>query len=246
MPGPLDSIVVLYRTQQELAAAEARLQGIPDWMRETHEKHQRGTAEIAAVEATRDEAEQERRTAEVELADAQEKASHYQNQIVRVVNQREYAALLKEIDTVKEQIRVCEQRALEAMERQEEAQAQLAQLNEQFRDLDQRHQAELAKWEQEKPSVAATVADLRGQVKALRDQLPAGSLRLFDRIDQHLRGQALGRVLRTGGKGTNASWYCEACSYSVRPQIVVEIRDHGSLNQCDSCKRILYWDESAE
>jgi predicted nucleic acid-binding Zn-ribbon protein len=41
-------------------------------------------------------------------------------------------------------------------------------------------------------------------------------------------------------------WHCTACNYNVRPQIVVEIRNNGSLIQCDSCKRILYFEESAD
>jgi len=242
MPEPLDSIIALQTAQQNLAQAEARLEGIPEWMRELHEEHQRRTQDIAAIEAARDEAERDRRTAESELAEAQEKAKQYQQQLSRVSTQREYGAMLKEIDTVKERINACEQKTLDALERSEESQKRLQELGEEFRDLDRRYQAELAKWEQEKPAVARTVEQLTAQVQELRQQLPRSSLSLFDRIYQRHGGQALGRIVQTKAMGTNATWHCEACSYNVRPQIVIEIRNDGSLNLCDSCKRILYWD----
>ena len=40
----------------------------------------------------------------------------------------------------------------------------------------------------------------------------------------------------------NAMFHCDSCSLQRPPQVVVEIRDRDTLNQCDSCKRILYWE----
>ncbi|MCP4654620.1 MAG: hypothetical protein GY856_04280 [bacterium] len=243
MPEPLRSIIALQTAQQNLAEAEARIQGIPDWMRELHEEHQRRKGEIGAVEATRDEAELQRRTAESELAEAQEKSKQYQQQLSRVATQREYGALLKEIDTIKERINAHEQQALEALERSEESQKRLQELGEEFRDLDQRYQTELAKWEQEKPAIAGSIDELTREVRELRKQLPRGILPLFDRIYERHGGHALGRIEQTKALGTNTAWHCAACSYNVRPQILIEIRNSGSLIQCDSCKRILYWED---
>lgn len=243
MAEPLESIIALQTAQQNLAEAEARYRGVPDWMRELHEEHQRRKGEIAAVEAARDEAERDRRAAESELAEAQEKSKQYQQQLSRVATQREYGAMLKEIDTIKERINTHEQRALEALEHSEELQRRLEELGEEFRELDQRHKAELEKWEQEKPAVARTIDELTREIREIRTQLPRGILPLFDRIyDRHL-GQAVSRIEQTTASGTNTAWHCAACSYNVRPQIVVDIRNSGNLSQCDSCKRILYWED---
>ncbi len=246
MPEPLESIIALQTAQQSLAEAEVRYQGIPDWMRELHEEHQRRKGEIAAVEAVRDEAEQQRRTAESELAEAQEKSKQYQQQLSRVATQREYGAMLKEIDTIKERTNTHEQQTLEALERSEESQKRLEELGGEFRDLDQRYQTELAKWEQEKPAVARTIEKLTREVRELRKRLPRSVLPLFDRIYARHEGRALARIEQTKAPGTNTAWHCSECSYNVRPQIVVEIRNSGSPNQCDSCKRILYWEEDGE
>ena len=243
MPPTLDVIVALQSTLRELSDANQRLHSIPDWMRELHEEHSQRKAEIDAVAEAAEEAERERREAEATIGDAEEKQKHYQQQISRVSTQREYGALLKEIDTVKAKIRDAEQQALEAMERNEQSLKQRQEMKEEFRDLDERYQAELAKWESEKPTVTAAIDELKARSKELRSQVPRPILTLFDRIFERYDGQAMSRVRKMELAKGNAMWHCEACSFNVRPQTVVEIKNGSRLNQCDSCKRILYWEE---
>ncbi len=245
MPAKLDAIVNLQTTLNKLADANQRLHSIPDWMQELHEEHSGRQAEIDVVAETAAAADRGRREAEAAASDAEEKLKHYQQQIGRVSTQREYGALLKEIDTVKDLIRDAEQKALEAMEKNEESLKQLEEQREGFRDLDERYQAELVKWESEKPEVAAAIDDLKRRCKELRDAVPRPTLTLFDRIYERYDGQALARVRKMEMIRGNAMWHCEACSFNVRPQIVVEIKTGGRLNQCDSCKRILYWEDEA-
>jgi len=243
MSGPLKSIVALHKTQVELVGAQERLAGIPDWMQELHEEHSRRQAEIDTVAARRDEAEHARRTAEAALADAQEKAKKYQSQISQVSTQREYTALLKEIDTVKAQIAEHEKGVLEAIEQHDQAEKDLGGLRDAFRELDERYQGELAKWESEKPAVARKVEELSREVEELRSQVARPTLSFFDRVCDRYGTQALARVVKIQARGTNAMWHCEACSFNVRPQVVVEIRNGGSVTACDSCKRILFLED---
>ncbi len=243
MPGHLDAIVSLHTTLIELSASEQRLNTIPEWMRELHEEHSQRKAEIDEVATEGAAAEQERRESEAALADAEAQQKKYQEQLGRVSTQREYGALLTEIDTTKDQISQSEQAAIEAAERKDQADAKLTELNEAFRDLDERYSAELEKWESEKPAVADIVKQLTAQVDELRVAVPRNVLVLFDRLYDRFDGAALARVRTTHVIKGNAMWHCEACSFNVRPQVMVEIRDRGSLIQCDSCKRILYWED---
>jgi uncharacterized protein len=244
MASHLDDIIHLQETLTELAAAQEQLSGIPDWMRELHEEHSRRHGEIEELEATVEAARGERRTAEDEIAVAQEHLKRYQQQINQVSTQREYGALLAEIDTSKAQISSAEERGIAAMERREEAERQLAAAREAFRDLDERYTAELAKWESEKPDIAARVERLEGAAEVLKERIPRGQLAQFERIRERHGGEGLAPIqeIDRGGRGPRF-WHCGACNYSVRPQVVVEIRNHGSLVQCESCKRILYLPE---
>jgi predicted nucleic acid-binding Zn-ribbon protein len=241
MAGQLDAIVALQTTLDELTAADRRLNTIPDWMQELHEEHTKKSSDIEAAQETAASADKERREAEAELNDAQEKLKHYQEQISKVSTQREYGALLKEIDTVKERINTAEKLALEALERKEEAEGNQSELEESFKEVEERYQTELTKWTAEKPSVEKQAKKLKIRAEELRTQIPRNVQTLFDRIRDRIGGNAVAPIQRLEVlRSSNAVWHCAACNYNVRPQLVVEIRNEGALNQCESCKRILY------
>jgi predicted nucleic acid-binding Zn-ribbon protein len=244
MKQHLETVVELQAALARLREADQRLHGIPDWMRELHDEHALSRAEIEELQNAVEEAARERRAAEAATADAQEKLKKYQQQINRVSTQREYGALLQEIDTVKSQISGSEEKALSALERHEQIQKDLAARNESFRELNERYATELARWEDEKPGVARQVEELKARIAELRARLPRGVMSQFDRILERLPGSALApvRLIERPGR-TQREWHCGACNYRVRPQTVVEIRNSDGLVQCDSCKRILYLEE---
>lgn len=244
MPQHLETILELQRALLDLRAAEQRLSGIPDWMRELHDEHAVQRAEIATLEQAAEAAARDRRAAEATTSDAQEKLKKYQQQINKVSNQREYGALLQEIDTVKKQITTSEEQAFSALERAEQAQKDLDARRESFRELDGRYAAETARWEAEKPGIAEQIDGLRGRVSVLKEHLPKNITSQFERLLDRYPTGALApvRLIERPGRGPR-EWHCAACNYRVRPQVVVEIRNSGTLVQCESCKRILYLEE---
>ncbi len=241
MSQNLQTILELQQALTQLRDADKRLHGIPDWMRELHEEHETRKAEIDTIEAAAAEAARERRTAEAAVQDSQEKLKKYQQQINKVSTQREYGALLQEIDTVKGSIATGEEQALSSLEISEKAEKDLETLREGFRDLEARYAAEQTRWEAEKPGIAKQSEGLQARVAALRQQLPRGVVANFERILERYPGGAVApvRIIERPGQ-KQREWHCAACNYRVRPQVVVEIRNDGSLIQCESCKRILY------
>jgi uncharacterized protein len=242
----LETIVELQGAITQLKEAEQRLDGIPDWMQDLHEEHAARKAEIESLQQSVEEAVRERRTAEAATQDAQEKLKKYQQQINRVSTQREYSALLQEIDTVKAQISSYEEQAISSLERHDKAQEESAEKSESFRELDERYAAELARWETEKPEISHRAEELRTRIAELRGRVPRSVTAQFDRILERIPSGALAEVRPIERPGrTQREWHCSACNYRVRPQVVVEIRNTGNLVQCDSCKRILYLETEA-
>ncbi len=243
MPLLLETVVKLQKTLNHLNDLEQRLSGVPEEMRELHDQYTEGRAEIDRLEAVIAEVGAARRQAEAESQDCNVKLQTFQEQVNRVRTQREYSAILHEIDLVKERIRELEDTTLEAMSAQEEAESQIASLRETFDDVEARYKEELEKWEAAKPGVAEEAETLRSEVAAIKEEVPRPSLLLFERVREANNGQALatvGEVQRAQGQ---SMWHCQACNYNVRPQLVVEIRNNGSLIQCDSCRRLLHFDD---
>lgn len=237
----LEDIIKLQSVLTELSAAQAKLSGVPEWMSDLHREHTARQNEITALEETLAAADTERRAAEGSVSDVQEKLKKYQQQLNQVTTQREYGALLQEIDTAKSSIQAAEQTGIDALEKREKAEADLTAAREAFAALDQRFKDEMARWEGEKPAISAQIQSLEGSVSSLRERLPRPVLATIDRVRERNNTSAVAMVLAVERmvRGPRV-YHCAACNYSVRPQVVVEIRTTGALVQCEGCKRILY------
>ncbi len=248
MARQLDTVVALQQALDKLTELDESLAGVPPEMRELHDEYTARKAEIDALEATIQEAETQRRAAEAGSQDCDVRLAHFQKQVNRVRTQREYSAILQEIDTVRAESRAFEEQALAAMEQQENAESELAPLREAFTEIDAQYAVEAEKWEEARPGVEQQAESTRARIAELRESLPPGSLAVFERLYERTGGQALAQVApvdRGIARGPEM-WNCLACHYNVRPQSVVEIRNHGALVHCDSCKRLLYIEESAD
>lgn len=228
------------RSLAELRRASTLLAGVPDSMRALHDEHTAARAALDALEADAEAAALARRTAEGAIADAQEKLKHFQQQVSRVRNQREYGALLSEIDQAKSQLRTLEESALAALEKVETIGRDLEGRKASFAELATRYEAELAAWEVEKPAVAAEVARLEAEVNELRAVLPKPVVAQFVRIIERYAGVAMAPIQRTERPGQAAIWHCAVCNFQIRPQVALEIRNKGAIVQCDGCRRFLY------
>jgi predicted nucleic acid-binding Zn-ribbon protein len=239
MTDQLDHLRRFDRSMRELRRATELLNGLPEEMRSLHEEHSAAQRQLEALAAEGAAAQLDRRTAEGQVADAQERLKKFQQQVSRVRNQREYGALLTEIDAAKSALRGLEETTLAAIERAESAAAALVERRQGFEELATRYQAALAAWEAEKPAVAARVAELERETAELRAGLPQGVVAQFLRIVERF-GEGMAPIQATERPGGGVIWHCGACNYRIRPQVAVEIKTRGSLVQCDGCRRFLH------
>ncbi|MCM2269592.1 MAG: hypothetical protein NDJ75_05780 [Thermoanaerobaculia bacterium] len=233
-----------HRLACELAQESARLSGVPEEMRALHDEYVAARATLDQLAEQAESALRERVAREGEVADAQERLRKFQQQVSRVRNQREYGALLGEIDGAKSAVRGLEDGVLELLERAEAAKRELEERQVAFAELAERHAAALAAWEAKKPTVAARVAELEAAAGALRAELPKGVVSQYARLSERYRGEAIARLARTERAGGVVLWHCSSCNYHVRPQAALEIRSRGMLAQCDGCRRFLVPDDS--
>ncbi len=239
MERVLDTIVELQEASVELARSLTLLDGVPESMQELHDQHESRRSEIDELEEEHQQAELERRAAEAESAAGNESIERYQEQISRVTTQREYGALLSEIDTVRAQMREADEKALLALERQDQASAQLDELRGAFESLDQQYQEALAAWEEQKPAMRKRVEVLEGRIEVFRERLPPAALNQYRRLFERHGGTPLA-VIRVIESAKAPIRHCSFCNYRIRPQVVLQIQTQGAIVPCDSCQRILY------
>lgn len=244
MNALLPRLVEFHRVARELAATLELLSGVPEEMRALHEEFTAARAALDGLEAEELEAKRRRAAAEGAVTDAQEKLRKFQQQVPRVRNQREYGALLAEIDGAKADLKRLEDETLAAIGAAESSGEALAERRRSFGELEARYAEGLAEWEARKPEVARRAEALAADAGRLRDELPKPIVAQYERIAARFRGEALSALRRSETTAGPGIWFCSTCNYQLRPQVAVEIRVRGSIVQCEGCKRFLFAEDA--
>jgi predicted nucleic acid-binding Zn-ribbon protein len=232
MNAELEKLVRLHHAETDLKRIEADLAEVPRLGKEVEERLERDRSRLDAAKAALAGSQKARKEHEGAVAELKGKLSKYKGQLMEVKTNKEYTAVLHEIEGVERDIRARDDLTFAEMEK-EEGLAQDAQREEAaFKAV----AADAAKERSDLEARAAALAAEASRKQAERDAaaatIPEEALDLYSRVVK-LRGSGLAEA-RDG--------VCEACHVKLRVQVWVEVRKNERLLQCESCSRILYYE----
>ncbi len=158
-----------------------------------------------------------------------------QQKLMQVSNQREYSAVLNEIDSTKSAIAMFDDKTAEIDLQLEELSGPAAEADERIAASRSEHDAEKARMEADATRSGDRLAELETQRELLKVGIPRDFIVRFETIFNARGGVAVARIV------SNA---CGACHVRLRPQIINLVRRGEDLSFCESCRRILYFAES--
>ncbi len=212
------------RTPDNLTHVEAAFQDARRRRHEAGEKHVQAGARKSVLEG--------------EIADQSEKLKKYQQQLPSVKTNREYGALLNELDAVKREIRTREDEILGLEENLAASSAEVAAHEASFPAEEAGYEEQMREWRAEQAALTKEIAAAEEEAHTLEKTIDKTLLRRFRQIASRRGGVALARVAMVGPQTAS----CTACHVRLRPQLLSDIRLSKEPIICDSCKRILYWD----
>ena len=177
--------------------------------------------------------EKTRRQKEGHLNVEQEKIKKAERRMSEVKTNKEYQALLSEIDVVKEANGRIEEEILQVLD----------EIDELKKDLSKREE-----------EVGITLEKIEGDRKKIQEKMA-----LDERIwnEQMERREVLSKQIepklfklyntlkdKRGGMGVVnvKNETCQGCFVNVPPQMFIEVQKNNALIRCPHCNRILYWD----
>jgi predicted nucleic acid-binding Zn-ribbon protein len=221
-----DLVDTVRRAQRVLDTAPGKLEEIENHFRERN-------AEYVAIRDRFDELELDRKTRSEELKVLEESKSKYTDDLMQVKNQKEYAAMLKEIDAVKAQISEHEDAILRDMEEIEKLKGELATHEEHIAQERVTVAAETERVAQASAEAERTIEELTAKRRDLERGLPASLRASVRRLEHKRHGVFLSRAL----EGT-----CQSCYVRVRPQVFQEIKASAAVHSCSNCRRYLFFE----
>src|SRR6185503_13507371 len=138
MNARLEQLIHLQRAESELKRVEGELHALPRRRAELEAALAGERGRLDAVRAAMDECQKARRQHEADLQDLESKRSRYKGQLMDVKTNKEYTAMLHEIEGVERDVRTREDQILEEMERSESLAAELKAEEEVFKSAEGR------------------------------------------------------------------------------------------------------------
>ncbi len=221
----------------KIRSARAIIEKAPDRVEEIENRFRERNTEYVAVKDRYDALEKDIRERNLELESLQESRKKFSEDLMQVQNQREYSAILKEIDEVKAKISGHEDVVLSSMDEVEKLKGELESMGEHIKVEREKVGVEVAEVESQVKAAEEELARHLAQRESLEQELPDTLARTLHRIEESRHGLFLVEVV----DGT-----CQACYVRVRPQVFQEIKSGASLHACSSCRRYLFHAQSME
>lgn len=225
----------LFRLQQldsQIDSANARLNEIKaalsdDYELKQAEEHARQAAEnLEAARKALNRAEWEVKSQRLKIE--QNESTLYSG---KVRNPKELQDLQMEVAALKRYLEKLEERQLEQMIAQEEAETQHEAASIELEKVRARSKLLNQNLLKEQESLLAEVARLQSERQATAASIPQDDLTLYNQLRQQRRGIAVARVVDTN---------CSACGSTLSSALLHAARSPNQLTRCDTCGRILY------
>ena len=233
MDAQLKTLIDLQSVDTRIAALEAEAARLPREIAAIHATLQGMKQEVDAGKTRLDVAKKDQRAREKDLEVVQAKRSKTEGRLYEVKTNKEYSAVLAEIEDIKQEKGRVEEEILVLMDSQERLAADIKDTESRFKIREAQGKQEEAGFQEKLRVVETELALVRTERAELTRQLPPAVLADYDKLLKARGGLALAQVIKPN--------LCGGCRMTVTPQRLQELRAQSALLPCESCGRYLYW-----
>lgn len=228
----LNILASIAKADKALGEFHSELERIPGKIAKIDKAQERLEKSRASTISRFEAMQKERRELDQKLQDNEEALTRSKQQLMEVKTNKEYKAMLKEIETIESDIDTKEVRVLELMEeldtRGHEHEAEL----QKFAQDEEKNAAEKKSFEARASFLEAEIAKLEAEKAGHLKDIAPDIRKKYLRLMENLGGLPAARI-----EGVN----CGGCGSKVPPQLIHEVKQNDQLITCETCGRILIY-----
>lgn len=230
----LQQLVDLQKIDDEISGHKKTLADIPRQLdsarAELEEKKNTLKVVMDEIEAL----QKERKDLEHEVQSENDHMAKAKTKLPAVKTNKEYAAVLSEVDAVKKKVEKIEDKELEVMEALEVKTREVPEVEKKCKEEDAHFNGYRRKKESEEKIIRQELEGLEAKKKNLSGQVDAVILKRYHKILSLREGRAVAGLREN---------ICQGCFQQVLPQTVIEVKMGGKIHQCEGCMRFLFWEK---
>jgi hypothetical protein len=235
MDEQLALLIQLQEIDGNIRALAERKNRLPGVLADLEKRRETSKEDLEKVREGLQAAQKNKRDRDADLEAGAQKVEKLRARTSEIKTNKEYQALLKEIETVEGENKAVEDDILALMEKIDDATSKIAEAEQRAKQEEAAIEAERSQCES---ALAAIEEELKG-VEQARQELVAGIqpavLEEYQKLLITKSGVALAEARGEA---------CSGCYMSIPPQVFVNVKKNESLVPCPQCGRILYFKEA--
>jgi len=237
MNPQLQRLIELQQMDNEIAELEQSIATIPQQIKSGAAGLKEKKDHLKKAEDVLAELQTKRKGLEMDVATENDHIAKTKTKLPAVKTNREYSAILAEVDVVKEKISVLEDKQLELMEILEEKERKLPPLKVLCKDEREKFRVYKLTKEAEAERTEKELEAIRERRIELASTLEKNLLKQYDKVAKARSGLAVVSIQEN---------ICQGCHQQILPQQVIDVKVGETINHCEQCSRILFWKEKTE
>lgn len=230
----LDQLLKLQVIDYDLGELERSKEYLPDMIENLHREIREAREKAEQTTRLLEEARLKRKSLELEIATQESSLERFQKQMMTIKTNREYDALVAEIDVVKGGISAKETELLHTLEQLSQLEEELPRRIEELKQVQENDTRQLQVLKGKMDSIGDKVAGKEAERQAVLAAIPRAILAIYERVRRGKSGPIVVAVRKRS---------CSACHNGLTPQRIQEIRRGDRIHTCDACGRLIYWDD---
>ena len=237
MNAQLQKLIDLQAVDLEISELEKALKSIPGQLKSAQSGMEAITRELEQARQVIADMQKKRKQLEMDVQKENDHMAKTKTKLPAVKTNKEYTAILVEVEGIKGKIAKIEDQELEIMETLEEKEKQLPPIAARFKEEEQQYKEYKAKKEAEAERSKKELAAMKAKRQELAGAVEPRWVQNYDKVLKAREGQAVVPI---------QEGVCQGCFQLVRPQMVIEVKVGEEIHQCPHCSRFLYWIEEPE
>jgi len=227
----LRSLVRLQDLMQAAEAIDEKVAAVPAEVARLEKNLLAVQQDLESTRARLSDLQKERRRLESELMGVEARIAKYQGQLLDVKTNKEYQAMLHEIEACRAERSALDERILIEMDEAEKRNAAIRAFEERLKEKRRATDEGKKRLEETRLALEREKERVQGEQRQLTAVIPASLLDPFLKVARQRKGLALVAVREE---------LCGGCHVRVMPKLIQQVRRATGLIACDSCKRFLY------
>jgi predicted nucleic acid-binding Zn-ribbon protein len=233
----LSFLIELQKIDLKIGLITIKKKDLPEKIAQMDEEFMAMTASMEEARSKLEELNKRRGDKEDKFKKGVDTLKKTKDRLLEVKTNKEYQAILKEIETIEKKNSDIEDEIITAMEDLDNIKGVLKTKEKDFDDRKSRYEREKQTIAQEISQLDVDLADCQQKNSDLRRQVRRELQKKYELIKGARNGVAVVSVWKE---------VCDGCHMNIPPQLYIELQRSADLLSCPNCNRIIYWINQGE